>query len=218
MNHFDSSLDEYEDVPSPFKTSTTTKSARSNLFSRPVGTVPSEAPVVPAATTRKRPSRELGEIDMIAPKRRVAAAPQIEYLDESGEIEEEADEDEDEEVTERRPAARPRAKAKAKTQTNLLPRIGWGIAVFMLLRLIFMERGVLQYWKMSGTINEHEQELARVKKENADIRHEIRRIEFDKGHQKQLAKEHLGVIAADEFLILFAGEAAETETPGDHLI
>ena len=202
MNHFDSSLDDYEDVPSPLKSTTTTKtSARANLFSRPVGTVSSEAPVVTPTTTRRRPVRAMDEMDFAAPpKRRAIAAPQVDYLDEDAETDEE--EIDEEEVTERRPAVRPRAKTKVKTKTALLPRIGWGIAVFMLLRLIFMERGVLQYWNMSGTIGEHEQELSRVRKENSDIRGEIQRVGFDKGHQKQLAKEHLGVIAADEFLIL----------------
>ena len=220
MNHFDSSLDDYEDVPSPFKSTTTTKtSVRANLFSRPVGTVPSEAPLVsPTTTTRRRTVRDVGEVEIVAPKRRVAVAPQIEYMDENGEIEEDEDEIEEEETTERRPAVRPRNKVKTKTKITLLPRIGWGIAVFMLLRLVFMERGVLQYWQMNGTIGEHEQELSRVRKENQEIRGEVRRIELDKGHQKQLAKELLGVIAADEFLILFAGEASETETGNDRLL
>lgn len=215
MNHFDSSLDDYEDVPSPFKsTATGTKTnARSNLFARPVGTIPSEAPVVQATTTRRRPVRDVEEL-AITPKRKALAAPQVEYLDE--EVEE--DEFEEEEVTERRPAVRPRAKTKTKGSAHILPRIGWGIAVVLLLRLIFMERGVLQYWQMSGTLAEQEQELGRVKKENKEIGTEIRRIGFDKVHQKQLAKEHLGVIAADEFLILFAGEAAETETADGRLL
>ena len=41
---------------------------------------------------------------------------------------------------------------------------------------------------------------------------------MDKAYQKQLAKEHLGVIAADEFLILFAGEVPESGTPEDRNI
>jgi cell division protein FtsB len=42
--------------------------------------------------------------------------------------------------------------------------------------------------------------------ENKDLKTEITKIQLDRNYQKQLAKEHLGVIAADEFLILFAGE------------
>lgn len=215
MNHFDSSHDEYEDVPSPFKSTTTKTSARSNMFARPVGTIPTEAPLV-STSTRRRPVRDVGEFELAPVKRRAIAAPQVDYLDED--VESDEDEEVAEEETERRPALRPRSKAKAKANTSLLPRIGWAFAIFMLLRLIFMERGVLQYWKMSETIGEHEQELSRVRKENSDIRNEVRRAELDKGHQKQLAKEHLGVIAADEFLILFAGESVETETQSDRLL
>lgn len=221
MNHFDSSLDDYEDVPSPFQSKATRTSSRStNMFSRPVGTVPAEAPVV-TTTTRRRPARSMEEFE-IAPKRKALAAPVVDYLDDSDYEVEEEEEIEEEEEVERRPAVRTRtktkSKAKNKTQMALLPRIGWGIAVVMLLRLIFMERGVLQYWRMNGTITEHEQELVRVKKENAEISAQVHRAKYDKTYQRQLAKEQLGVIAADEFLILFAGEAQETETSNGRLL
>ncbi len=197
MNH---SNDEFEDVPSPFRKTTT----RSNMFARPLGTVPSEAPVLPL---REQP-------DFVAPKRRAVSVPQVEYLDE---IEDEEDDvEEEDEVVEKRPAKpRTKPKVKAKSNANLLPRIGWAIAGLLLMRLFFMERGVVQYWQMSGTIGEHEEELARVQAENAAISSEIKRIEFDKGYQRFLAKEHLGVIAADEFLILFAGEDSGTRSGAD---
>lgn len=212
MNHFEASMDEYEDVPSPFKKTTTTAS-RSNMFSRPVGTVPAEAPLVTEPSTRRRPHKADAPAEFLAPKRQAISAPAVDYLDED--VEEEEIEDEEEVVVEKRATRKTASKSKLKDRALLLPRIGWGIAVLLLLRLIFMERGVLQYWQMSGTIAERETELARVKKENGEIRKEIRRIDFDKGYQRQLAKEHLGVIAADEFLILFAGEATETGTSAD---
>lgn len=202
MNHFDTpASDEFEDVPSPFRKTAN----RSNMFARPVGTVPSEPPVVPA--TRRAPVKALEDQDFLPPRRRSVSVPQVEYLDET-------EDDEEEEVVEKRPA-RPRAKPKTKDRSTLLPRIGWGIAALLLLRMAFMERGLIQYWRMSGTIGERATELARVRRENQDIRGEIRRIEFDKGHQRWLAKEHLGVIAADEFLILFAGEGSETQSGAD---
>jgi cell division protein FtsB len=197
--HVNHSNDEFEDVPSPFRKTTT----RSKMFARPLGTVPSEAPVLPL---REQP-------DFVAPKRRAVSVPQVEYLDD---IEDEDDDVEEDEVVENRPAKpRTKPKVKAKSKANLLPRIGWAIVGFLLLRLVFMERGVVQYWQMSGTIGEHEQELLRVRKENAAIASEIKRIEFDKGYQRFLAKEHLGVIAADEFLILFAGEDSGTQSGAD---
>lgn len=207
MNH---SNDEFEDVPSPFRKTTTT---RSNMFARPLGTVPSEAPVVPARGRAREMEMSQEQADFLAPKRRAVSVPQVEYLDE---VEDEEDDEEEDEVVEKRPAkTRAKPKIKAKTKVDLLPRIGWAIAGLLLLRLIFMERGVLQYWQMSGTIGEHEEELARVQSENASINNEIKRIEFDKGYQRFLAKEHLGVIAADEFLILFAGEDSGTQSGAD---
>jgi cell division protein FtsB len=175
-----------------------------------MGSAPSEAPTVVEPITRKSPGRP-EQTDFLATRRRPTQAPQIDYIEDE-EIEDEIEEDEEEEVTERRVVkAKPRAP-KAKPKVDLLPRIGWGIVALCFLRLIFMERGVIDYLGMSGRIQESEQELARVKTENTEIEGEIRRISLDKSYQRQLAKEHLGVIAADEFLILFAGESEETES------
>lgn len=210
--------DEFEDVPSPFRkksaarTSSRPTNTRGNMFSRPMGTAPSEAPTVVEQVTRRSPGRP-EQTEFLNPRRRNAAAPSIDYLDE--EVEEE-DIDEEEEVTERRVTlAKPRAKAKVKPKVDLLPRIGWGLVGLLMLRLIFMERGVIDYMGMNGKIKDSQQELSRVKNENAEIGTEIRRISLDKSYQRQLAKEHLGVIAADEFLILFAGESAESESEAD---
>lgn len=216
MDSFNSTFDndEYEDVPSPFRKKTAARpprnsTTRSNMFSRPMGTAPSEAPTVVEPVTRRTPGRP-EQTEFLNPRRRNAAAPSIDYLDE--EVEEEEIEEE-EEVTERRvTVAKPRAKVKVKPKVDLLPRIGWGIVGLLMLRLIFMERGVIDYMGMDGKIKDSEHELSRVKSENAEIGTEIRRISLDKSYQRQLAKEHLGVIAADEFLILFAGESAETES------
>lgn len=220
MDSFNSTFDneEFEDVPSPFRKKTAARPARpttatrGNMFSRPMGTAPSEAPTVVEEVTRRTPGRP-EQTEFLNPRRRNVAAPSIDYLDE--EVEEEEVEEE-EEVTERRvTVAKPRAKTKVKPKVDLLPRIGWGIVGVLMLRLIFMERGVIDYMGMDGKIKDSEQELSRVKNENKEIGTEIRRISLDKTYQRQLAKEHLGVIAADEFLILFAGEAAENENEAD---
>lgn len=203
MDHYDAN-DEYEEVPSPFQQ---TKS-RPNMFARPLGTIPSEAPIV--TSTRRSPARS-GGAEFLAPKRRALAAPAVDYLDDDEVMEEVEEEIQERALT--RP--KPQRKSKARTKTNLLPRIAWAIVALLSLRLLLMERGILQYWHMSGTLQEHAQELARVKKENEDIQGELRRMELDKAYQKQLAKELLGVIAADEFLILFAGESTGPESGTD---
>ena len=212
--------EDFEDVPSPFRKSavrntTTTKTPpRSNMFSRPMGTAPTEAPTVVENVTRRSPARP-EQTDFLESRRRPVNTPQIDYLEEEEIEEDEIEEDEDEEVVERRVVkAKPRAP-KVKPKVDLLPRIGWGIVALCFLRLIFMERGVIDYLGMDGRIKDGEQELSRIKAENTEIEGEIRRISLDKSYQRQLAKEHLGVIAADEFLILFAGESEETGAEAD---
>jgi cell division protein FtsB len=143
-----------------------------------------------------------------SPQRRMATTPQVEYL------EDEEDEEEEEEI-EKRPARIRQPKPKAKNKVDLLPRVGWAIVALCMLRLVFMERGVIDYVGMDKKIAERQTELARVQKENDEIGTEIRRITLDKSYQRQLAKEILGVIAADEFLILFAGESSETLSEAD---
>ncbi|MFP5457934.1 MAG: FtsB family cell division protein [Bacteriovoracia bacterium] len=208
QNQYD---DEFEDVPSPFRKSTAASrmaaQPKGNLFSRPLGTAPSEAPTITEAPTRRSPARP-DQLDFM-PQRRVATTPQVEYLDEEEEDEEE------EEVVERRPARVKSAKPKNKNKEDLLPRIGWAIIGVLMLRLVFMERGVIDYVGMNGKITERETELARVQAENDSISAEIRRITLDKSYQRQITKEILGVIAADEFLILFAGESSETPAEVD---
>ncbi len=74
-----------------------------------------------------------------------------------------------------------------------------------------MDRGVWDYFRAEGVINEKKSELQSIHKENKSLKVEITRIQMDKNYQRLLAKDHLGVIAADEFLILFAGETNDTE-------
>ncbi|MFP5491713.1 MAG: FtsB family cell division protein [Bacteriovoracia bacterium] len=202
--------DEFEEVPSPFRKSAvrTRATSNGNLFSRPLGTTPSEAPTILETPTRKSPARP-EQMDF-TPQRRMATTPQVEYLED----EDEEDEEEEEEI-EKRPARIRQPKPKAKNKVDLLPRVGWAIVALCMLRLVFMERGVIDYVGMDKKIAERQTELVRVQKENDEIGTEIRRITLDKSYQRQLAKEILGVIAADEFLILFAGESSETLSEAD---
>ncbi len=213
QNDFD---DEYEEVPSPFQKTTTLRknlSGHTNLFSRPIGVVPSEAPTI--STPSRRSVARPEQTDFLAPKR-VKSAPQIEYLEEIEDEDEIDEEQEEETLPAKRAPAKPRVKAKSKGKVDYLPRVGWAIVLMCMLRLVFMERGVLAYMQMDGQIEAKQQEITRVQRENDDIGKEIRRITLDKSYQRQIAKEILGVIAADEFLILFAGESSESPSEADH--
>lgn len=98
-------------------------------------------------------------------------------------------------------------KKKTKAGFNLtFNKICW-FAIFALgLRLVFMERGVIDYHKNEDLINEKIHEIELLKKENQALVHEIHEIKVNPVYQKKLAREHLGVIAKDEYLILFAGD------------
>jgi cell division protein FtsB len=80
-----------------------------------------------------------------------------------------------------------------------------------------MDRGIWDYFATEGAIKENNSELRSIQDENKSLRTEIVKIQSDRNYQRQLAKEHLGVIAVDEFLILFAGETPEVEVKKDSI-
>lgn len=210
QTHFD---DDFEEVESPFqKSKTTTRKRSSHLFQRPLNSTPSEAPTF-VDSPRRRFLDEQEEQEIIRPRAR-RAAPQVEYIEESEE-EDEVEDEEEEEIQQRLPVKRAKPKLKPKKNIDTFSRVGWGIVGLLVLRLIFMERGVIDYLGMNSRLNEKKEEIAHLDKENSQINQEIRRLTLDKSYQRQITKETLGVIAADEFLILFAGESEETQNEAD---
>lgn len=67
-----------------------------------------------------------------------------------------------------------------------------------------MDRGVAHYYQMQDTLKDKKRELAMVKEENVELISELHQIKVSPLYQKKIAREHLGVIAQDEYLILFA--------------
>lgn len=210
------SYDEYEEVESPFASKKSVKQpprerlrTRKNVFNRPFATDSTNAPtyIETTATTRRSPGMADDSTEIIHRRSGHAMSrPEIEYLDE-----EEVEVEEEEEV-EKLPVRRSTSstKKKPKVRKNLLSKLGWVTIGLLVLRLMFMDRGVWDYFATEGAIQEKRNELSNIERENREITSEISRIQLDRNFQKQLAKEHLGVIAADEFLILFAGESSNT--------
>lgn len=214
------SYDEYEDVESPYTSKTTTKApsrerlrTRKNVFNRPFATDSTNAPTYFETTATRKSIGHADSTDVIEHRQSELAETNIEYLDND----EEEEEYEEAPVVEKRPArtSSSSTKKKAKLKKNLLSKIGWSVIGLLVLRLIFMDRGVWDYFSTEGVIQEKQEELSSINRENKELKTEITRIQVDKNFQRQLAKEHLGVIAADEFLILFAGESGETSTETD---
>lgn len=95
-------------------------------------------------------------------------------------------------------------KEKQGFWVGLWKKAGWGTCCILLLRLVFSEGGVIDFLKMEKILNEKMQNLSEVHSENEQIFNEILKIQSDHSYQRHLAREHLGVMAQDEFLILFA--------------
>jgi cell division protein FtsB len=80
----------------------------------------------------------------------------------------------------------------------------WMLFIFFAIRFLFMERGYIDYGNRQNLILQRQNELALIQAENQSIINEMERIKKDASYQKKLAREHLGVIAEDEFLIIFS--------------
>jgi len=202
-----SGTDEYEEVESPFAPKSSSKintrdklRTRKNVFNRPFATEPTNAPTYFETTGTRKAIGHVDNTELIHHRSSELIDTEIEYLDEEYE-------EEEEEVVEKRPARSTSAKKKSKVQKNLLSKVGWSVIGLLVLRLICMDRGVWDYFSTESTIKDKQDELSSIHRENKEIKSEITRIQVDKNFQRQLAKEHLGVIAVDEFLILFAGES-----------
>lgn len=203
-----SSHDEYEEVESPFAANSSDRTnhrdrlrTRKNVFNRPFAADPTVAPAVFETTSTRKSIGNADHTELIH-RRSDLANTEIEYLEE------------EEEEVERRPARvrRTSQKKSSKLKKNWLAKLGWSVIGLLVLRLVFMDRGVWDYFATESDIREKQGELRSLHQENKEIKSEISRVQIDRNYQRQLAKEHLGVIAADEFLILFAGEAPETST------
>ena len=79
----------------------------------------------------------------------------------------------------------------------------WIFCGIMVLRLLFADGGVTDFYSQKKTMNEKLDELNNIKKENMQLVREIERMKFDVSFQRKLVRDNLGFIASDEFLILF---------------
>ena len=98
-------------------------------------------------------------------------------------------------------------KKKKKDFSWSWNKVGWLFCGVLFLRLIFMESGVIDYYEMENTLDKRGHKLELVKEENAQLVSEIHEIKTSPRYQKKLAREHLGVIASNEYLILFAKDS-----------
>lgn len=78
----------------------------------------------------------------------------------------------------------------------------WIFSVVLLLRLVFADRGVLEYYFRRQKVQEKLDILDNQVQVNKKLKKEIERIQKDITFQKSLVRNHLGFIADDEFIIV----------------
>ena len=71
------------------------------------------------------------------------------------------------------------------------------------LRITFMDRGLYHLIDMNQHLDQMQENLVFLKQQNDGLKSEIKQIKSSPRYQRKMAREHLGVIAKDEYLILF---------------
>lgn len=95
--------------------------------------------------------------------------------------------------------------------------LGWAFCMLLFLRLVFAERGVIDYYKKSDLISQKLKQQNSLIAENKSLEIEIDKLDNNRAFQKKTVRKHLGVIANDEFLVLFAREVGKsTSKPYRH--
>ena len=87
-----------------------------------------------------------------------------------------------------------------------LLRLAWLFCGVLILRLVFTNGGVVDFYAKRDHLQSKEREYLSIKGENKEILAEIDKIKTSSDYQKKLVRKHLEFIAPDEFLILFAKE------------
>jgi cell division protein FtsB len=100
--------------------------------------------------------------------------------------------------------SKPKRRSTATKFVWTWQKFWWMVAFVTLARLLFMENGVVDYYSLEATIEGKHEKLELVQNENAELVTEIHKIQTSRKYQKKVARDHLGVIASNEYLILFA--------------
>lgn len=99
-------------------------------------------------------------------------------------------------------------KRLSSTGLSIKQKIFWAFVGLTVLRLFFMDRGLWDFYQNNEEIKKIKYEISRINRENQSLVQEIKKIKYSPIYQKKMARQHLGVIARDEYLILFAEERA----------
>jgi len=97
---------------------------------------------------------------------------------------------------------RKRNKKLAATNEYIIKGV-WVFCALLFIRLIFSDGGVRDFYAQREVLQGRFDEKGRIKKENVALLKEIDLLKKNPHYQKKVVRDHLGYIAADEYLILF---------------
>jgi cell division protein FtsB len=77
------------------------------------------------------------------------------------------------------------------------------LEVVILFKMVFAPGGALELRERLSTIDARSREIERMASEQEMLKSEIERLKKDSRYQRQIVRDHLGLISKDEFLIIF---------------
>ncbi len=142
-------------------------------------------------TSRRSLPKDFNDIDFNEPpkrpKKRTTTGPKVNYV---------------------KPIKKSRKKSAKPKFEWTWGKFAWVGCALLVMRLVFMDSGILDYHKMNEVLDQKNHDLELLRQDNVQLMKEIHLIKTSVAHQKKLTRDHLGVIADDEYLILFAADGS----------
>ncbi len=95
-------------------------------------------------------------------------------------------------------------RKKGKKLLDHIVLFGWICMAILGMRLLFSERGIVDYYRHKSILATIAHETNQVRGENRELLKEIDLIQHSSRYQKKIVRDYLGFIAKNEYLILFA--------------
>lgn len=96
------------------------------------------------------------------------------------------------------------SKKRGKKLVEHLVVFGWVCMAVLGGRLMFSDRGVLDYYKHRTVLETIKHDISQLEIDNKELLQEIEKIKTSSRYQKKIVRDYLGFIAKNEYLVLFA--------------
>lgn len=98
-------------------------------------------------------------------------------------------------------------KAKESKWSKFAYRGGWLFCLYLLVQLIISEKGIYDYFVFQNKIKKKQIRNEQLTKERRVLKEYLAEIRSNPRFQKKIARDQLGVIEKDEYLIVFASDS-----------